>query len=114
MGAMKFLSRALVLVLTALALAGCGAPESVPPQTVELEIADPPGPTQRIEIALGAEVTMRITTPTADHAHLHGYELEATTEAGETIEWVFTADMAGSYELESHATDTIWADVVVS
>ncbi|MHA7860589.1 cupredoxin domain-containing protein [Tessaracoccus sp. Y36] len=111
---MKLLSRLVVAFLTAVTLVACGAPASAPPQTIELEITDPPGATQRIEVALGAEVTMRITTAIADHAHLHGYELEEFTEPGQTIEWTFTADMAGSYELESHTSDSIWADVVVS
>lgn len=110
---MSTLLRIVLSVLT-LALVACGGPAAAPPQTVELEITDPPGPTQRIELPLGAEVTMRITTAIEDHAHLHGYELEEFTQPGETIEWVFTANMAGTYELESHVTDSIWADVVVS
>lgn len=111
---MKILLRLFVSLLTAVALVACGGPAPAPPQTVELTIPDPPGATQRIELPLGAEVTMRITTAIDDHAHLHGYELEEYTVAGETIEWVFTANMAGTYELESHTTDSIWADVVVS
>lgn len=111
---MNILPRLFAALFTAFALAACAGPASAPPQTVELTIPDPPAATQRIEIPLGAEVTMRITTTIADHAHLHGYEIESFTEAGETIEWVFTANMAGTYELESHATDAIWADVVVS
>lgn len=111
---MKNLLRLSVSLISAVALAACSGPAAAPPQTVELEITDPPAPTQRIELSLGAEVTMRITTEIEDHAHLHGYELEEFTQPGETIEWVFTADMAGSYELESHVTDSIWADVVVS
>lgn len=110
---MKNLLR-IVLSLMVLTLVACGGPASALPQTVELEITDPPAPTQRIELPLGAEVTMRITTAVEDHAHLHGYELEEYTQPGETIEWVFTANMAGTYELESHVTDAIWADVVVS
>lgn len=109
---MKILLR-LIVSLFPVVLVACGSTVSAPPQTVELDISDPPGATQRIEIPLGAEVTMRITTAIADHAHLHGYEIEEYTEPGETIEWQFTANMAGTYELESHVTDSIWADVVV-
>ncbi|MDO5676658.1 MAG: hypothetical protein Q4G35_04015 [Propionibacteriaceae bacterium] len=97
-----------------LALVACGGPAAAPPQTVELVITDPPAATQRIELPLGAEVTMRITTALKDHAHLHGYEIEEFTEPGETIVWEFTANMAGTYELESHVTDSIWANVIVS
>lgn len=108
------LLRLVSMSLAAVLLVACSGPTSVPPETVELEITDPPAAAVRIELGLGAEVAMRITTETADHAHLHGYELEAYTQPGEQIEWVFTADMAGSYELESHVTDSIWANVVVS
>lgn len=108
------LLRVVIMSFAVALLVACGGPTSAPPQTVELEITDPPAATSRIELALGAEVTMRITTATADHAHFHGYELEAITQPGEQIEWVFIADMAGSYELESHVTDSIWANVVVS
>lgn len=111
---MKSIIRIAILVLAAVSLVACGDVPSAPPQTVELQITDPPAPPQRVELQLGAEVTMRITTAIDDHAHLHGYELEEFTSAGETIEWNFTADMAGSYELESHETDSIWANVVVS
>lgn len=110
---MSYFLRIVISLFTAVTLVACGSP-TAEPQTVELEITDPPPATQRIELNLGAEITMRITTARADHAHLHGYELEEFTEPGETIEWVFTADMAGTYELESHVTDAIWADVVVS
>ncbi|WP_040284369.1 hypothetical protein [Tessaracoccus massiliensis] len=113
---MKNLARLVVSLFAAVALVACGSPASAPALTVELEldITDPPGPTQRIELPLGAEITMRITTAIEDHAHLHGYELEEFTKPGEPIEWVFTANMAGTYELESHTTDAIWAEVVVS
>ena len=111
---MENLARLVVSLFAAVALVACGSPASAPPLTVELEITDPPGLTQRIELPLGAEITMRITTAIEDHAHLHGYELEEFTQPGEPIEWVFTANMAGTYELESHTTDSIWADVVVS
>lgn len=76
-------------------------------------MSDPPGPARRVEVPLGAEVTLRITTAKDDHAHLHGYELESDTSAGKSIDLVFTADMAGSYELESHVTNAVWLNLIV-
>lgn len=111
---MLYFARLIVVLFATVSIVACGSPASAPPQSVELQITEPAGPTERIELPLGAEVTMRITTEIDDHAHLHGYELEEYTTAGETIEWVFTANMAGTYELESHVTDSIWANVVVS
>lgn len=108
---MKVLSR-LFLVLVVTVLAACGSP-SAPPETIEFVVSDPPAPTERIEVKLGAEVTLRITAPTDDHAHLHGYEVEADLPAGVPTDLTFTADMAGTYEVESHVTDAVWINLVV-
>lgn len=108
---MKILPRLLV-ALTALVLTACGTP-TAPPQLIEFAVTDPPGPTERIEVPLGAEVTLRITTAIDDHAHLHGYEVEEFTVAGEPTDLIFTASMAGTYEVESHVTDAIWINLVV-
>lgn len=83
------------------------------PQTVDLVVTDPPAPTRRVEVALGAQVTLRITAPTDDRVHIHGYEIEQDLVAGEATEVTFEATMAGTYEVESHMTDAIWLDLVV-
>ncbi len=94
------------------ALVACGAP-SAPPQTVELIVTDPPAATRQVEVRLGAEVTLVITTPVDDRVHVHGYEIEKDIVAGEPTEVVFDATMAGTYEVESHVTDAVWLDLVV-
>ncbi|AQP44312.1 hypothetical protein [Tessaracoccus flavus] len=108
---MKHVFRLVVILLVGL-LAACSAP-SAEPQTVELVVTDPPAPTVRVEVPLGAEVTLRITSAIDDRAHLHGYEIEQDLEAGVPTDIVFDATMSGTYELESHVTDAIWADLVV-
>lgn len=95
-----------------LLLSACGATAAAP-QTVELIVSDPPAATRRVEIPLGAEVTLRITTPTDDRAHVHGYEIEKDLPAGVATDIVFEATMAGTYEVESHVTDAVWLDLVV-
>lgn len=100
-------------MLLPLFFTGCAAPAQVPAQTITVEISDPPGPTQRVEVQLGAEVTLRITTARDDRAHLHGYEVELDTKAGQPTDLVFKATMSGSYELESHLTNSVWLNVVV-
>ena len=109
--AMKTLAR-IVFPLVMLLVAACGAP-SAPPQTVEFTITDPPAPTERIEVPLGAEVTLRLTAAVDDRAHLHGYEVEKDLPAGVPTDLVFTANMAGTYEVESHVTDAVWINLVV-
>jgi hypothetical protein len=54
------------------------------------------------EVALGAEVLLRITSDVADEVHVHGYDLETEVPAGGTAEVRFTADAAGVFEVEFH------------
>ncbi|MHA6525167.1 hypothetical protein [Tessaracoccus sp. G1721] len=96
----------------ALGLLACAAP-TAEPLTIELTVTDPPAATRRVEVALGAEITLRITTPTDDRAHVHGYEIEQDLAAGVPTDIVFDATMAGTYEVESHVTDAVWLDLVV-
>ena len=102
--------RKILILLTWAVLSGlsaCAAPAAAP-LTIELEVTDPPAATRRVDVPLGAEVTLRITVPSEDRAHVHGYEIEQDLVAGVPTEIVFDATMAGTYEVESHATDAIW------
>lgn len=94
------------------ALAACTAP-AAEPLTIELLVTDPPAATRRVDVPLGAEVTVRITVSSDDRVHVHGYEIERDLVAGVPTEIVFDATMAGTYEVESHLTDAIWLDLVV-
>ena len=110
---MKILARLAMVVLIGLSPTACGGVASAPSQTVELVVTDPPAETRRVEVSLGAEVTLRITTLVDDRAHVHGYEIEKDIAAGETVDIVFSASMAGTYEVESHVTNAVWLDLVV-
>jgi hypothetical protein len=110
---MKIVISLLFLVLAA-SLVACGSPKTAAPQTIELIVNDPPAPATKVDVALGSEVTIVITTPKDDAAHLHGYEVELDIPAGVPTELTFTASMSGSYELESHVTDAVWMNLVVS
>lgn len=101
-----------LLVAVCLGLTACGD-SPAKPQTIELTVTDPPGEPKTVEVAVGSEVTIEITTATDDRAHLHGYEVEMDTKAGEMTPMSFTASMAGSYELESHVSNAIWLNLVV-
>ncbi|MFM9083124.1 MAG: hypothetical protein ACKOQ7_04410, partial [Actinomycetota bacterium] len=64
----------------------------------------------RIEkVALGAQVTVTLSNPGShDEFHLHGYDISTgPVEAGEEASISFTADRAGTFEIESHETDEV-------
>ncbi|MFM8794206.1 MAG: hypothetical protein ACKOFF_04875 [Acidimicrobiales bacterium] len=83
--------------------------------TIEVTVGvdDDPGRVERI--ALGSSVTLEITNPYEDDEfHLHGYDLSTgDTEADETATIAFTADVAGTFEVESHVTDDVLVTLVV-
>ena len=57
------------------------------------------------QATLGSTVQIKILNPDADDEfHLHGYELSATSTAGQEAIIEFTADQLGSFDLESHST----------
>lgn len=54
----------------------------------------------RVEVDLGEEVVLRVTSDVADEVHIHGYDLRAEVAAGGTIEIAFTAAVPGIFEVE--------------
>lgn len=54
----------------------------------------------RVSVSLGEEVTIRVTTDTADEVHVHGYDLFADVAPGEPAEVTFVADIPGVFEVE--------------
>ncbi len=46
--------------------------------------------------------------------HVHGYDLEKKVAAGVEATFEFTADTAGSFEVESHNTDKVLATLQVT
>jgi hypothetical protein len=60
------------------------------------------GVDSRVEVALGEQVLLRITSDVAEEIHIHGYDLYLDVPAGGTAEQTFTADLPGAYEVELH------------
>lgn len=102
------------LLLVPLFLVGCAAP-TADPVTIELDIPEG-GLSQPVEehVDLGAEVTLRITSAADDEIHVHGYERHIVVPAGEVVDEVFEANMAGTYEIESHGAEQVYINLVVS
>jgi len=111
---MRVIRLLVVSLFSLLALAGCSTPSSAAPVTVELTVPSGGlGETIQQDVTLGAAVTLRITTGFDDEVHLHGYELTMETTAGEPVDLVFDAAMAGTYEVESHVTGEVYMKLVV-
>ena len=54
----------------------------------------------RVEVPLGSDVVLRVTSDVADELHLHGYDEKADLRAGVPGELRFRADIPGIFELE--------------
>ena len=111
-----------VLVGATLALAACGDDDdgdattttSVTEDTTTTTTAAPAANVIEIEVnggavvggvrthdvALGEDVTIRVTADIEDEVHVHGYDLITDTVPGEPVEITFTADIPGQFEVE--------------
>lgn len=58
------------------------------------------GPGSRVEVVLGEELVVRVTSDVAEEVHVHGYDERADVPAGGTVEIPFTADIPGGFEVE--------------
>ena len=72
-------------------------------------VGDNTAPDRVEKIALGSSVTVTFVNPAShDDFHLHGYDLSTgSVEAGETSVMSFTADKAGTFEIESHESGDV-------
>jgi hypothetical protein len=94
------------------------APEPAPDdaQLVELTVTggEISGDTGRVEMPLGTDVQLTVTSDTADELHVHGFELTAALPAGETVQLRFVADRAGVFEVELHDARRVLTRLQVS
>jgi heme/copper-type cytochrome/quinol oxidase subunit 2 len=65
-------------------------------------------------VPLGQTVVLRLLSDTDQAYHVHGYDLEQKAAAGVEANFEFTADQAGSFEVESHTTNKVLAILKVS
>ncbi|HNJ98776.1 MAG TPA: hypothetical protein PLV13_11660, partial [Ilumatobacteraceae bacterium] len=76
--------------------------------TIDVTVGTDSGEDRVENIPLGATVTLNITDPAADQTyHVHDYDFEQEVAAGETATFTFTADKAGTFEVESHVTEEV-------
>jgi hypothetical protein len=63
---------------------------------------------ESIDVCIGQEVTLEISSERAGELHLHGYEAEAPeveVEAGGTATFTFTAVRGGQFPIELHTDE---------
>lgn len=112
-------------------LAGCATSETVATTTTAVPINTTVAPVpldidvivgensgnERIEVvALGDDVRITLVNPTQeDEYHLHGYDIVSKKMApGAPATLTFTANVAGTFELESHVTNDVLVVLEIS
>lgn len=82
--------------------------------SIDIQGGEVVGGTQEFEFTEGDEIRIEITTDAADELHFHGYDVYLDIEPGKTNELVVDqADIGGVFELESHSTGALFANVSV-
>lgn len=75
-------------------------------QVVEVRVSVADGKvkpaTRRVEVERDSQVRLLITSDVDDDVHVHGYDVEATLEAGRTTTVELVADQQGVFEVETH------------
>ncbi len=63
---------------------------------------------------LNDTITINITSDTDGEVHLHGYDIQFDTKAGQTVSHTFKADKTGDFEIEWEDTSTHLGHLVVT
>ena len=71
-----------------------------PSSRSSIEGGQPVGGAQQVDLALGAEVTIRVTADVEDEVHVHGYDLLSDVAPGAPTEITFFAEIPGQFEVE--------------
>ena len=78
------------------------------PVQIDVKVGTDSGPDRIEKVKLGSDVTLNITNPdAADEFHVHTIDLEQKVDKGVTATFNFVADTPGTYEVESHLTETV-------
>ncbi len=67
-----------------------------------------------VEVGLGQEVILRVTSDVADEVHVHGYDHKAEVSAGGSAVIEFTADIPGAFEVEMEEAGLTLVELNVS
>jgi plastocyanin len=67
-----------------------------------------------IKVKAGQTVLVTAVSDAADEVHIHGYDKELPLTPGKTASVKFTANMKGTFEIETHESGKLVAKLVVS
>ncbi|MFI7067274.1 cupredoxin domain-containing protein [Kribbella sp. NPDC050124] len=67
-----------------------------------------------IKVKAGQTVLVTAVSDAADELHIHGYDKELPLTPGKPASVKFTADMKGTFEIETHESGKLVAKLVVS
>jgi hypothetical protein len=95
-----------VLVLVGLFVALRPDPPAEGPRerTAEIEVRSDTMDPSEVVVGEGDTVRLEISGERPAELHLHGYDLEAEVEPGETAVLEFEATLTGRFEVEDHET----------
>ena len=94
-----FLGIAVVVVIVAIVVLTSGGGSSDEGFTSGVLTLSPAKP-QQIKVHQGDRVTFKVTSPTADEVHLHGYDIHKDVPAGGTITMTVQATSEGLFDIE--------------
>ena len=84
--------------------------------TVNVTVANgkvnPSGAT--IKVKAGQTVLVKVVSDAVDELHIHGYDKELELSPGKPVSVKFTANMKGTFEVETHKSGKLVAKLVVS
>lgn len=81
---------------------------------VSLRGGAPIGEVKTIEVDSGERVRLDVRSDTPQEIHVHGFDLTKTAAPGSPARFRFEADIEGRFEVETHATSTVIAEIAVS
>jgi hypothetical protein len=67
-----------------------------------------------IKVKAGQTVLVTAVSDAADEVHIHGYDKELPLTPGKPASVKFTADMKGTFEIETHESGKLIAKLIVS
>ena len=88
-------------------------PEEPEIPQIEIKGGEPVGGVKEIEVISGETGAFTVTSDVDDELHFHGYDLYIDLKAGKPSEFSFKADIEGVFELESHTTGVVMAEISV-
>ncbi|MCQ3814588.1 MAG: hypothetical protein KTU85_09275 [Acidimicrobiia bacterium] len=89
---------------------------ATPDHTIALDIVDgaPVGGHQRVTVSLNSTVAILASSNNAEEIHIHGYDILHSISANEQLQFSFTANIPGVFEIELEGSGRLLAQLTVS